>query len=65
MTNVNSTQDYYFDTDKFARELLQDIADYNNMKRAVRKDIRDFKRKTRDSKQAQVKCRRKRRSQIR
>ena len=58
MENVNSTQDYYFDTDKFARELLQDIAVYNNMKRAVLKDIRDFKRERRDSKQAQVKIQR-------
>ena len=58
MKNVNSTQDYYFDTDKFARELLQDIAVYNNMKRAVLKDIRDFKRERRDSKQAQVKIQR-------
>ena len=56
--NVESTKDYYFDTDKFARELLQDIADYNNMKRAVLKDIRDLKRKTRDSQQAQVKIKR-------
>ncbi len=46
MKNVNSTQDYYFDTDKFARELL------------LLKDIRHIKRKTRDSKQAEVKIQR-------
>ncbi len=57
MKNVNSTQDYFFDTDKLERELLQDIPDYNNMKRAVLKDIQDFKRKTRDRKLAQAKIR--------
>jgi hypothetical protein len=58
MKNVNSAQDNYIDTFKFARELLQGIADKNNMKRAILKGIQDFKRKTRDSKQAQVKIRR-------
>jgi hypothetical protein len=43
--------------------MLQDIADYNNMKRAVRKDIRDIKRKTRDSKQDQVKSKGEEKSQ--
>ncbi|KAI2505568.1 hypothetical protein MHU86_8904 [Fragilaria crotonensis] len=56
--NVESTKDYYFDTDKFAMELLQEIAEYNNTKRAVLKDIREFKWKPRGDEQAKVKVRR-------
>ncbi|KAI2504335.1 Reverse transcriptase (RNA-dependent DNA polymerase) [Fragilaria crotonensis] len=56
--NVESTKDYYFDTDKFAMELLQEIAEYNNTKRAVLKDIREFKWKPRGDEQAKVKIRR-------
>ena len=37
----------YFDTNKFAIELLQEIADYNRKKRSVLKDIREFKWKPR------------------
>ena len=37
----------YFDTNKFATELLQEIADYNRKKRSVLKDIREFKWKPR------------------
>ena len=56
--NVESTKDDYFDTDKFAMELLQEIAEYNNTKRAVLKDIREFKWKPRGDEQAKVKVRR-------
>jgi len=37
----------YFDTNKIAIELLQEIADYNRKKRSVLKDIREFKWKPR------------------
>ena len=37
----------YFDTNKFAIELLQEIADYNRKKRSVLKDIREIKWKPR------------------
>ena len=57
-SSVESTKDHYFDTDKFAMELLQEIAEYNNTKRAVLKDIREFKWKPTGDEQAEVKNRR-------
>ena len=57
-SSVESTKDYYFYTDKFAMELLQEIAEYNNTKRAVLKDIQEFKWKPTGNKQAKVENRR-------
>ena len=57
-SSVESMKDHYFDTDKFAMELLQEIAEYNNTKRAVLKDIREFKWKPTGDEQAEVKNRR-------